>query len=143
MIIQENQISCTQTSIFIQKILPKCYAFINALLKKNKNLNFMHSNMYFHSNQKFKFHQKLHAFIKHHSKNNRKSNFMHSSRQARIQSKISSNKIFVHSYMHFSKRNKSKVYIQTNFMHCNTQFSKFILNQNLHAYINAFSRKNR
>jgi len=57
--------------------------------------------------------------------------------------KFHQNKIFVHSYMHFSKRNKSKVHIQTNFMHCNTQFSKFIFNQNLHAYINAFSRKNR
>jgi len=36
MIIQENPISCTQANIFIQKILPKFYAFINALLKKEK-----------------------------------------------------------------------------------------------------------
>jgi len=28
----------------------------------------------------------------------------------------------MHSYMHFSKRTKSKIHIQTNFMHSNMHF---------------------
>jgi len=31
--------------------------------KRTKKLNFMYSNMHFHSNQKFKFNQKFNAFI--------------------------------------------------------------------------------
>jgi len=67
MIIQENQISCTQTSIFIQKKkkekFTKMLCIHKCTPKKNKSLNFMHSKMHFHSNQKFKFNQKFHAFI--------------------------------------------------------------------------------
>ena len=35
----------------------RVHAFINALFKKNRKSNFMHSNMFLHSNEKFTFMQ--------------------------------------------------------------------------------------
>jgi len=63
----KNQISCTQTCIFIQirnsysvklSCIHKC--ILQAIKKKS---NFMYSNMHFHSNSKFRFNKKFYAFI--------------------------------------------------------------------------------
>jgi len=66
----------------------------------------MHSNMHFHSNQKFKFNQKSHAFINASFKNNKKSNFMHSNMH--FQSKKNFKRFF-HAFLHaFFKKKQIK-----------------------------------
>ena len=99
MIIQENQISCTQTSIFIQKNFTKILCIHICTLQEEQKIKFYAFKDAFSFKSKVQIQSEISCIHKCIIQNNKKSNF--------------------HAFSHafFQKKSKSKVYIQTNFIY--------------------------
>ena len=91
MIIQENQISCTQTSIFIQKNFTKILCIHKCTLQKEQKLEFYAFKHAFSFKSKVQIQSEISCIHK------------------CIIQKITKNQIFMYFHMHFSKRIENQI----------------------------------